>query len=226
MPLRVPNFMIVLLLVGFLLPASSAPARSESPPQTLSTLKVMEKTTSGCGITTYVSGIPKLIGSFFTSSAITWTGSCVDGLVSGVGVLESTNLTGKTHYEGGMRAGKMNGHGTVNLPDGSSMSGEFTDGMVDGEVVYVSPKGVRYEGGWHDGMREGHAIVTSPDGSRYEGYWHHDNLSGSGVLTWPSGIKYAGEFLHGKRNGHGTLSFPSGGHVDGEWKDGELVGNV
>lgn len=120
--------------------------------------------------------------TFLTATDITWSGPCVDGKVSGIGTIELHTTLGLVHYEGGMRGGKANGHGTLTLFDGSSISGEFTDGGLDGAVVFISPKGMHYEGEWRNGSQEGYGTATMPNGIRYEGAWHRGMWHGIGTL--------------------------------------------
>jgi len=106
---------------------------------------------------------------------ISWSGSCVDGLASGRGVLQCFN-DGKptSRYEGDIRQGKINGRGT-----------------------YVMVYGMQYEGEWRDGSLNGSGIMTSKIGARYEGEWRNHKPHGKGTFRDSNGNVYTGTWTNG-----------------------------
>jgi len=179
------------------------------------------KTASGCEVWAYPMPPFKSVYVWGVPFRVSWSGDCADGRASGEGVLESEDPKGKTHYEGGMRAGKMHGQGTATLPDGQTISGVFNDGIVEGQVIYTSSNGMHYEGRWSNGAPEGEGTATWPSGIIYSGNWHGGKESGVGTMKDPStNTTYQGEFLEGKRNGHGTVIYSNGSTATVEWKAG------
>ena len=109
----------------------------------------------------------------------TWTGQCVDGLVSGYGVLTwKFNRDGKTlteRYEGEMRNGKEHGRGTYTSADGGRYDGDWIDGKVHGRGIYIHPSDGTYEGEFREGKYYCYGIRTHKDGIRFEGQFIEGN---------------------------------------------------
>ena len=133
------------------------------------------------------------------SESYTWSGACVDGKASGEGVLtyawdQVLNRGTEYVYEGGMKAGKRHGHGTM-----------------------VSPS-TTYEGEWRDGRQNGYGTLTwRHSRTRYEGEWHNGTRHGYGILTWSDGRRYEGEWCLDYRHGHGTKILERGLAVTCTW---------
>ena len=137
------------------------------------------------------------------NETITWSGACLNGVASGLGVLQSY-LNGKPRdrYEGELRDGRNNGHG-----------------------VYVWANGDRYDGEWKDGQSYGHGVFVAANGNRYEGESRDGHMNGHGVYVWANGDRYDGEFKDNLRNGHGVYLAANGDRYDVEWKDGHMNGH-
>ena len=123
----------------------------------------------------------------------TWSGACVDGKASGEGVLA---YSGPHHvycgtryrYEGGMKAGKRHGHGTLVSPS-TTYEGEWRDGKENGYGTFTwRHSRTRYEGAWRNGVRHGYGIRTRSDGERYEGEWCLNYRHGRGTEVWEDGF--------------------------------------
>jgi hypothetical protein len=88
---------------------------------------------------------------------VTWSGACgPDGLATGHGVEEFRHRGGTTRYEGGLRAGKKNGAGTLVWANGNRYAGSWRDERAHGSGTYTAASGAYYEGTWDDGcFRDG-----------------------------------------------------------------------
>jgi MORN repeat protein len=83
--------------------------------------------------------------------SITWTGRCMDGLVSGPGTLSwyaSGILIGRD--EGNFVRGELSGHGKISFGDGSDFEGEFPGRgvltLANGD--HVDAVSVKESAGW------------------------------------------------------------------------------
>lgn len=75
-----------------------------------------------------------------------WSGTCVDGLGEGPGVLTFTMTDGLViRYEGTMSAGKFQGAGVWSTSEGQRIEGPFNNSAFTGRVT-VTWYGNRYEG--------------------------------------------------------------------------------
>jgi hypothetical protein len=227
---------------------SSVSGQASDLPNADTRVPVWAKTATDCDVQVV---LPKHVDylKFYGDRAITWSGVCLDGRASGFGTLIFPSAQGVYRYEGGMLAGVMSGRGTLSLPDGSTVSGDWQNGVdwrgtltlpdggtvsghyqngsFDDQVVIFSSKGMHYKGQGQQGIPSGVGTASWPSGVRYEGHWLNGKESGSGVMNYVSvgRPKYEGEFRDGKRNGHGVLSFEDGGRFEGEWTDDSLNGH-
>lgn len=131
---------------------------------------------------------------------ITWSGSCVNGKAEGTGLeVDRCMVNGaweEERYEGEMKNGKQQGHGTLHYPDGSRFTGSFENNRrVVGALLY-------------------------PGGARYEGHFANDAFDGKGTFTYADGSYYAGEFRRGFPNGYGSLHASNGDNITGQWING------
>ena len=141
--------------------------------------------------------------------AITWSGPCEDGWVSGSGLaIAKANDQEVWHYDGEMRSGLFNGRGTFHNESGVTAAGVFRDGAVDGPIIITMNDGYRYEGEWKIDHKEGHGVELLSNGARYEGDWHDGQKEGRGVMTWSSGNRYDGTWHNGKKEGTGMEYTP------------------
>lgn len=115
---------------------------------------------------------------------IEWTGACVDGYISGQGVLNwFWDGIQRYSYEGNYVQGKLQGKGVLKYLNGKS-------------------DGIKVEAEFVDGHPNGFGVETWPDGARYEGEFKK-GVKTKGVKTWPNGARYEGEFKDGKPMGEG-----------------------
>lgn len=115
---------------------------------------------------------------------VAWTGACKDGKAEGSGSLQwFYNKRPEGRYDGDYAQGKMHGHGTYAMDDGSRYIGEFKNNLRNGRGAYL----------W-------------ADGTRYEGDYQNNLMDGKGTIYWVDGSFYAGDFQQDKKFGFGKLS--------------------
>ena len=138
---------------------------------------------------------------------IEYSGSCVNGLISGTGIskLYSNN---KLIYviEGEFKEGKPHGKGTSTFINGNKYVGEFKDGLRTGQGTYF------------------HLQDNPRKGDIHFGEWKNGKPNGQGTLTFANGGKYVGEWLDGSRHGQGVV-FASDGSIiiQGIWENGRKL---
>ncbi len=159
-------------------------------------------------------------------SGFTWTGACVDGLVSGPGDFTLT-LNGAVIWTGtnGFVKGKREGHGIIKSTDGYSFESEYRDGVPDGHTVERLPSGDYFDGEFHSGGRNGPGTFVWHDGARYVGNLKDNLNDGQGTFTFPDGSSYTGEWKASMPDGQGVYRGPSSGQGQkgtwsGKWRDG------
>ena len=87
---------------------------------------------------------------------VSWSGPCVDGYAEGKGTL-IWYLRGERHstYQGEMKAGHYEGHGTQFWPDGTRYDGEWSNDRAEGKGTYQAASGEVCAGVWIDGCFQG-----------------------------------------------------------------------
>jgi hypothetical protein len=151
-------------------------------------------------------------------NGVSWTGACVDGLLSGPGNFTLT-LNGAALWTGTgtFVKGKREGHGAMKASDGYSFESEYRDGEPDGHTVERTPAGDTFEGEYHHGGRNGPGIYVLQDGARYVGNLKDNENDGQGTLTFPNGASYAGEWKASMPDGQGVYRGPASGEGKGTW---------
>ncbi len=104
-------------------------------------------------------------------------------------------------YEGEVKDGSPNGHGTLTFESGAKYIGEFKNGYY-----------------------HGHGSYTFANGSKYIGEYKDNKRHGFGTYYGSNGSKYVGEFKDGKMHGQGMLTKSTGEVKSGLWDNGEYVG--
>eukprot|EP00401_Gymnodinium_catenatum_P068164 CAMPEP_0117480862 /NCGR_PEP_ID=MMETSP0784-20121206/12606_1 /TAXON_ID=39447 /ORGANISM="" /LENGTH=361 /DNA_ID=CAMNT_0005275307 /DNA_START=48 /DNA_END=1133 /DNA_ORIENTATION=- len=149
------------------------------------------------------------------------------------------------HYEGeflnGMRHGKGNhefrgevydgewkwdyrhGWGTLSLPDGSQVKGEWQCGKPHGFVSMMDRKGtIIYEGEFRTGKRHGLGRQLFESGDMYDGGWAEGKLHDRGVYYFTNGDKLYGMWNQGLYDGVGVFHYADGSVSRREYKAGVL----
>ena len=106
----------------------------------------------------------------------------VGGKASGQGVLESWDHGGKDRYTGGFAGSLFDGHGVLDLADGSRYEGGFADGKANGKGVYTDPFDDVFKGTWSDGKADGEFVVTRADGTTEKQLWRSDQQVATGGI--------------------------------------------
>jgi dipeptidyl aminopeptidase/acylaminoacyl peptidase len=103
---------------------------------------------------------------------VEWVGGCVDGFAEGSGVLKwFVGSSTIEQFEGEVKAGKMNGNGTITFMNGSKLTARFANNLVDGSVEFVYVNGDRYSGAWQFDHPEGQGRVEYKNGQIYQGFF-------------------------------------------------------
>lgn len=135
---------------------------------------------------------------------VSWSGQCKNGKADGIGSLQwFYNKRPEGRYDGDYALGKMHGHGTFAMDDGS-----------------------RYIGGFQNNLRSGRGAYLWADGTRYEGDYQNNLMDGKGTIYWPDGSFYVGEFQQDKKFGFGKLSLVlNNPYIKAFADSGKWVGN-
>ena len=92
--------------------------------------------------------------------------------------------------------GRLEGAGTVNMPNGDAVSGTWdSEGNCIGTMTYKN--GDTYTGAIVRGARFGHGATTYHNGAVFEGEWVQDTQHGKGKLAFPNGDVIEGMWQHG-----------------------------
>lgn len=124
----------------------------------------------------------------------TYRGGCKDGWADGYGEVIVYAKSGAVEKSGGI----------------SSYRGDFLAGKKDGKGIKEMPNGDRYTGDFRDDYRDGQGIYVWGDktlwaGDRYEGEYHRDLRNGWGVYQWHSGDRYEGAWESNLRMGPSVM---------------------
>ena len=132
-----------------------------------------------------------------------------------------------TKYEGGWKEGLKHGQGLLELPNGTTYEGQFSNGGPDGRGSFKGLNGNRYTGEWKDSLAHGKGIHTFPNGDKYEGEWDAGAMQGYGkfILAAPSESgeesSCIGEWIANGLVGTGQGT-ADGRYLDCYMKDGEI----
>lgn len=149
---------------------------------------------------------------------VTWTGQCKGGKADGVGSLQwFYNKRPEGRYDGDYALGKMQGHGTYAMDDGSRYIGQFQNNLRNGRGAYLWADGTRYEGDYHNNLMDGKGTIYWTDGSFYVGEFQQDKKFGFGKLSLVLNNPYIKEFAgSGKWIGNYYI-------VEGVFVDDDLI---
>lgn len=129
---------------------------------------------------------PELQGSY--------AGPCVNGFAEGKGA-----ASGTAKYEGGFKAGKKNGEGVKEWPNGDRYEGQFVDDRREGHGVYTWGRGPwageRYDGSYAADRRNGYGEYRYASGDVYRGAWKDDVATGAPTPMMQARAKFEEESL-------------------------------
>jgi hypothetical protein len=156
------------------------------------------------------------------NTVYTWSGSCVEGYVSGEGTLQMSGVM-QWQFKGTFKEGRLL-NGTVTFPSGE-YTGALKDNLAEGQGVYRYSSGIVVEGTFVAGRVNGEATMRYTDGSKYVGPLSRRNEpQGKGRKTYANGGIYEGEFVDGLEQGQGTMTSPDGGSYQGAFLAGDFNG--
>ena len=137
---------------------------------------------------------------------------------------------GSGTYEGGLKNGEMNGHGTITYTSGQRFTGEFMNGITNGHgVLYDSDGTVLFDGEYINGERT-RGTQTFANGNVFTGKFQYGRMHDGTLKSANGEILGKGEFSFDGRiyNGYGKESGTSsdgiswtyeGKYEDGLWND-------
>jgi hypothetical protein len=179
-----------------------------------------------------------------------WSGACVDGKISGSGVLVinfikinasctekaeakdglengfvQSSCTDGSRTEGKYVDGDLNGQGLRTGPDGDRWEGEFKNGLLNGQGTHTLAKlpKYKYQGVFKNNKYNGQGVQTFPDGEKRVGEFK-DGVIIKGFATYPNKTKYQGDFKKEMPDGTGKFTFEFGTTYEGEFKEGMYHG--
>lgn len=172
------------------------------------------------------------------SQTATWSGSCLDGKASGLGVMVVHDNDGLLAvFNGEMSAGKASGFGTLRFRNEEAGGynvylGNFDDHKPYGQGIFESSEGWQldafFEGSFDTG--EGTLVVfsDSEDGQDavFQGEFVDGELKGTamGFYKTHDGEIYFGDIENEKRHGVGTLIHANDDSYFGDFENGVASG--
>lgn len=179
------------------------------------------------------------------SVTITWTGQCVDGMVSGKGevragswfafygefaqgrIVKGAAEMNGAMYEGGFLDNKRHGPGETRTPDGLITKGTYDRNVIDPQAVeYIWTDGTRYRGEIDPRTQnmQGKGVLEYAGGGVYEGEFKRDQPEGEGILKFPDGEERRGTFVAGQLHGKGSILYANQTRYEGQLRAGEPSG--
>jgi hypothetical protein len=134
-----------------------------------------------------------------------------DSVREGLKTASKEQLNGKLSdgsawtYIGDVKAGAMEGKGTVFFSDGEIQRGEFSQGQSNGTVDSIKPIGTRTTADYVQEKMNGDGKVLLSNGATYQGNYSENKRNGNGIYTFSNGNRYEGEFKNGDSHGQGVL---------------------
>ena len=122
------------------------------------------------------------IGVVFLTDGLTlvsanWSGPTVGGMAEGQGKLQfvykdKSGTETKVQADAEMKAGKLDGHVSINWSDGDSFAGNYREGLREGRGVYKLADGRVYDGEWKAGKQDGYGVGKDATGKViHDGPW-------------------------------------------------------
>jgi len=149
-----------------------------------------------------------------------YEGEFLYGIRHGKGVHE---FAGEV-YDGEWKWDNRHGWGTLSLPDGTQIKGEWQHGKPHGFASIVTSKGgILYEGEFRAGKRHGLGRQLFESGDMYDGGWVDGRLHDRGVYYFTNGDKLYGIWKQGQYDGAGVFHYADGSISRRVYKDGILI---
>ena len=166
------------------------------------------------------------------------------GVFDGDGVVKVENKEfSEFTYNGSLKDGLFDGHGSVFFPDGERFNGYFTGCRFDG-AGYFSGVGGKWNffGNFESGSISGGTLKSDlgeavtlertesadmlvSDKWLFDGSFNDRGQTGTGTFVFADGSEYTGGFLHGLADGDGIYADSSGRVIyQGEFKEGFFDG--
>jgi hypothetical protein len=177
--------------------------------------------------------------SFETDKEVpTWSGSCIEGKASGLGMLVVHDKGGLLFvFNGEMLGGKANGAGVLRLRNDEHGGfdrylGRFENNKPTGDGIFESSEGWRFEahfdGSFDSGSGTLRVYANTDVGSDavIRGSFTDGELVGPALAFYetPEGEAYFGEIENGARDGFGTLVHANDDTYIGEFVKGMASG--
>lgn len=165
-------------------------------------------------------------------TAASWTGPIANGLAEGQGTLTLTlrlkdGKEFRSTIDGEMKAGRLDGKGTMKWANGDSYSGDYKAGMQDGKGTYSWANGTKYDGEFKADYKNGYGVEKYPNGDSYEGDFKNNKREGQGIYRFSDGRSHEGEWKNDVPNGQGVRKDAAGNIVaQGAFRDGQPVGQA
>lgn len=169
----------------------------------------------------------------------TYIGNMDFGYFKGDGIFR---FASGTVYTGQWNNDRMNGVGTLNVPNEGIYKGDFLDSKKDGQGIFTWNDGAIYDGGWKNDQMNGDGTYTSPDAVKYVGVFKENkflegecsfiNDTGTYVVTYKDyaidnlrvvfndGTRYDGESDGTTLRGIGEMQFANGDMYSGKYSNG------
>ena len=137
---------------------------------------------------------------------------------------------GSGTYEGGLKNGEMNGHGTITYSSGQRFTGEFLNGVTNGHgILYDSDGTVLFDGEYVNGERT-RGTQTFANGNVFTGKFQYGRMYDGTLKSSNGDILGKGEFSsdgsiyngYGKERGttsNGISWTYEGKFEEGQWND-------
>ena len=149
---------------------------------------------------------------------------------SGCEIWLDNDAATSVNWDGGCRAGRVEGPGRLTVIRGVSGRSDRVEmrcdcvasgGRVTGEGTIVGPDYGRFEGGLVNGAPHGAGIRLYKSGERHQGAWRSGKREGPGEVISPRGWRYRGGFVADEFSGQGRSEWRNG-----DWHEGAYLAGM
>jgi hypothetical protein len=158
------------------------------------------------------------------TAKVKWQGACVDGKISGGGMLMTNHIEKQVICKSivlGSKAGLLHGFVKSTCSNGVGLEGEYVEGLPSGIGKLIKPDGEKIELEYKYGVliRQGTQMVDITPQNKIQGVYQNGQHNGQSVQTLPDGEKRVGEFKDGEII-RGIAYYPNKEKYEGEFKNG------